>query len=346
MIRTTSLLGLAGLGLAIALIIYEGFGSVLGDLYIGGIGLVWASLFHFIPMTINAYAWRALVVGDTRPSLLAFTWTVWVREAVNGLLPVARVGGEVVSVALLMRRGLTGRFAVGTIIVDMTLSIVSQFLFTVMGLCMLLARTDDIATLERIALGLLLMVPVVIAFVAVQKIGLFELLRRLLKGLFGANWPALTDGSADLDDTIRLIYRNRMGLASCFFWQFVGWLVGAGEIYLALRFLGHPIDIEDSLMLEALAQAVSSAAFIVPGAVGVQEGGYVLFGALLGLGPDISLALALARRVRDLLIFVPALVVWQFSEGRRFFASDWFRRFFRREKMAAPSVVPVIQDDD
>jgi putative membrane protein len=167
-----------------------------------------------------------------------------------------------------------------------------------------------------------------------------------LKGLFGANWPALTDGSADLDDTIRLIYRNRMGLASCFFWQFVGWLVGAGEIYLALRFLGHPIDIEDSLMLEALAQAVSSAAFIVPGAVGVQEGGYVLFGALLGLGPDISLALALARRVRDLLIFVPALVVWQFSEGRRFFASDWFRRFFRREKMAAPSVVPVIQDDD
>jgi putative membrane protein len=278
MIRTTSVLGLAGLGLAIALIIYEGFGSVLNDLYLGGIGLVWASLFHFVPMVINAYAWRELVVErPKRPTLVAFTWTVWVREAVNGLLPVARVGGEVVSVALLMRRGLTGPVAVATIIVDMTLSIVSQFVFTVMGLCMLLARTDDIATLQRIALGLLLMVPVVIAFVVVQKIGLFELLRRLLKGLFGANLPALTNGSVELDDTIRVIYRKRMALIACGFWQFVGWLIGAGEIYLALHFLGHPIDIEDSLMLEALAQAVSSAAFIVPGAIGVQEGGYVLW---------------------------------------------------------------------
>jgi len=56
---------------------------------------------------------------------------------------------------------------------------------------------------------------------------------------------------------------------------------------------------------------------MVPGALGVQEGGFLLFGSLLGLGPEVALALALARRVRDLVVFVPALVTWQLSEGRR-----------------------------
>jgi hypothetical protein len=59
---------------------------------------------------------------------------------------------------------------------------------------------------------------------------------------------------------------------------------------------------------------------MVPGALGVQEGGFLVFGGLLGLGPDVALALALARRVRDLIVFTPALVAWQLSEGRRLFA--------------------------
>ena len=81
--------------------------------------------------------------------------------------------------------------------------------------------------------------------------------------------------------------------------------------------LRNPVTLAEALMLEALAQAVSSAAFVVPGAIGVQEGGFVLFGALVGMPPDVALALAHARRVRDLLIFVPALVLWQIGLGRR-----------------------------
>jgi putative membrane protein len=326
MIRTTTLMGLAGLILAVALLIYEGFDSVLADLYAGGIGLVWASLFHLVPMTINARAWQALVPRGKVPSLLAWTWVVWVRESVNGLLPVARVGGELVSVALLTRRGMRASMAIGSTVVDMTLSIVSQFVFTVMGLCMLLSRTDDIATLERVALGLLLTLPVVGAFYVAQRIGMFELLRRVLGALFGDRWPALAQGSAKLDRVILIIYRKRRAIVECILWQFIAWIVGSGETWIALQFLGHPIDIEDAIMLEALAQAVSSAAFVVPGALGVQEGGYVLFGALLGLNADVSLALALARRVRDLVIFVPALLIWQFSEGRRFFSSERFKK--------------------
>ncbi|HEV7832732.1 MAG TPA: lysylphosphatidylglycerol synthase domain-containing protein, partial [Caballeronia sp.] len=85
------------------------------------------------------------------------------------------------------------------------------------------------------------------------------------------------------------------------------------EIWLALYFLGSPISFAEAVMLESLIQALSSAAFFVPGALGIQEGGFVLIGGALGLDPSVSLALAGARRLRDLLVFVPGLFAWQLA---------------------------------
>jgi hypothetical protein len=47
----------------------------------------------------------------------------------------------------------------------------------------------------------------------------------------------------------------------------------------------------------------------------VQEGGFILVGGALGLDPSTCLALAAARRIRDLLVFVPGLIAWQFAES-------------------------------
>ena len=101
-----------------------------------------------------------------------------------------------------------------------------------------------------------------------------------------------------------------------FFWQMIAWLSGTGEIALALSYLGHPLPLVEAFMIEALIQASVSAAFVVPGALGVQEGGFLLFGHMLGLTPEIAVALAVIRRCRDVLLFVPGLIVWQVQEGR------------------------------
>ncbi len=321
MIRSlTTVLGLAGLAVAIALIVYQGHDAVLSAFAAGGLGLVWASLFHAVPMAINARAWQVLMPGARPPSLAAFTWFVWVREAVNGLLPVARIGGEVVSARLLMRSGVRKASAIASLVVDMTLSIVSQFIFTLLGLGALVWVTTDLATVGRVALGLLITIPIVAALLWVQRAGAFALMARALQGLTGGRFAALLGGSLRIDRAIRLFYRRRARIIRCTAWQLAGWIAGSGEIWLALYFLGHPVSLLDALLLEALAQAVSSAAFMVPGALGVQEGGFLLFGSLLGLGPEVALALALARRVRDLVVFIPALVAWQLSEGRRLVA--------------------------
>ena len=56
---------------------------------------------------------------------------------------------------------------------------------------------------------------------------------------------------------------------------------------------------------------------MVPQALGVQEGGYIMLGALFGLSAEAALALSLVRRARDLVIGLPILLVWQVVEGRR-----------------------------
>ena len=79
--------------------------------------------------------------------------------------------------------------------------------------------------------------------------------------------------------------------------------------------MGVPMGLASLIMLESLTYALRSAAFFVPAAAGVQEGGYILVGAALGLGPEFALALSLMKRARELTLGVTGLVVWQAIEG-------------------------------
>jgi hypothetical protein len=69
--------------------------------------------------------------------------------------------------------------------------------------------------------------------------------------------------------------------------------------------------------MESLLLAVRNAAFMVPAALGVQEGAYLLLAPLLGLPASTVIALSLLKRGRDVAIGVPALVSWQLLEVRR-----------------------------
>lgn len=321
MIRVSTLLGLAGLAFATLLFVWEGLVPIASAFAAAGIGIVWASLFHFVSMALNARAWQILLPGPGRGSLPFFFRAVWLREAVNGLLPVARVGGEVVSARFLIRHGLRSSKAVASLVVDVTISLVSQFIFTLCGLALLLLRGAAGDVVRDIAVGLVVTVPVVVMLFLLQRVGVFRLLAKIVRVLFGDRFETLVGGAASLDRTVRRLYRRRIATNLCGILQLAGWAAGAGEIWLALHFLGHDVPPGDALIIEAVIQALSSGAFVVPGALGVQEGGFVVVGALVGLPSDIALALALARRARDIILFVPALLAWQIGAGRRLIAN-------------------------
>lgn len=316
MIRWATFIGLAGLALATALFVWQGISPVLAAFAAAGFGILWASLFHIVPMTLNARAWQILLPRRARGTLLFFLWAVWLREAVNGLLPVARVGGEVASAQLLIRHGQRPPKAVASLVVDMTVSLLSQFAFTLLGLALLVGHDSSGGLVREVALGLIVTVPVAAAFLAAQRSGVFTILAKLFRNIFGDRFDALVGGAAALDRAVRRLYRRRRAVLLCFLWQLAGWSGGAGEIWLSLRFLGHPSPFGDAFIIEAIIQALSSSAFIVPGALGVQEGGFLAIGSVLGLGPEMALALALMRRARDVIVFLPALMVWQAAVGR------------------------------
>jgi putative membrane protein len=315
--RAALALALVGLAVATALVARAGFTTVLGAFAGAGAGVVWASLVHFVPMALNARAWQHLVGRGRGRSLSFFTWVVWVREAVNGLLPVARVGGEVASARLLMRRGIPGPQAGASLVADVTVSLVTQLVFTIGGIGALAARAPASQLARTAALGLLVAASIAALVVAVQWTGSFERLARVAWTLTGRRITALVGSARRLDRATRAVYRRRGRVLRCAAWQLAGWAAGAAEIWTFLAFVGHRIAPVDALAIEAVVQALSSAAFLVPGALGVQEGAFLAVGGAVGLPGDTALALALGRRARDLIVFVPALVAWQAGEARR-----------------------------
>jgi uncharacterized membrane protein YbhN (UPF0104 family) len=94
-------------------------------------------------------------------------------------------------------------------------------------------------------------------------------------------------------------------------------LLASGEIWIALRALGIDASITDAIILQSCVTTVRQAMFLVPGGIGVQEGGYVFVGHLLGISGETAFALSLISRVREVAIGVPGVIAWQIYEGRR-----------------------------
>lgn len=314
----TLLIWTAGLVLLLALVIHYGADAVAGAVAAAGWGLLAVTAFHLVPMTADALAWACLLPRQDRPAFARLLWMRWVGESVNSLLPAAQVGGDLVRGRLAAQRGVAGRDAGASIVVDLSLSVFTLILFCLLGVLLLIlqGKLDDLALallaglgISAVLLGLLLLV---------QRLGIFGALARLFAGMArGRDWSRLVGGAGALDQAVAAIYRRRRDVAASTVWAFLAWLLGAGEIWLAMYFLGYPLSVTDALILESLIQAVRSAAFPVPGALGIQEGGFVVLGLLLGVAPETALALSLVKRVRELLLGIPGLVAWHLAESRR-----------------------------
>jgi putative membrane protein len=321
--NTARLLAVAGFALAVYLFLREDPAAILRLLAAAGFGLVLAALCHAVPTVLNARAWQVLMPHDERPGLATMTFAVWVRESVNGLLPVARIGGEIVSYRVLVRAGVTPPVSAAGLIVDMALSVVSQMAFSIAGVLLLVRSGTNAGLAWQIALGLLALAPLVAMFVVVQRGGLFTKIANVLDGLFAGRLGVMVERSEEADREVREIYARRRAIVACLLWQCAGWVTGAIGIWVAARFLDHPLSVLDAIAIEAVIQAVSSAAFVVPAALGVQEGAFVVAGAAVGLDAPAALALAAARRVRDVVIFFPGLAAWPLAErGSRTLKGD------------------------
>lgn len=306
-----------GLALFAGLIVYQGLGDILAVLAVGGWSLGWVVAFHLIPLIVDALGWRALLANPHRRGIVELSWMRWIGESINSLLPVAQVGGDLVRVRLLKRVGVPGAVSGASVIVDLTVGIIMLIPFALLGIGLLLREGGTTQAAAKLGVGIVIFTAVAASFYLAQRAGVFLALVRAIEGLAGGReWHSLTGGAAALDREVAGRYAQGRVVAIACGWRFVAWVLGAGEISLALYFLGHPVTITDALILESLGQAIRTAAFAIPGALGVQEGGFVVLGGILGLTPETALALSLVKRLRELALGLPGLIAWQIIEGR------------------------------
>lgn len=305
-----------GLGVAIVLIARAGAGDIGNLLSRAGWILLLLVPLQALPMLLDVLGWRALIAQPVQISALFLI--ACIRQAINRLLPVANIGGEIVGARLLARRGVGGTAATASIIVEVLVALVAQFLFVALGLVCLAWRTGDSRTGYALLVGLMVVVPALgVMTLALRNGRVFYRAEQQLKRVF-SRWiqsqESLARG-ARVDAAIRDLLAARMRLSAALAWQFAGYVVGSLETWLALRWLGHPVTALAAIVIESLTQAAKSLFFMVPAALGVQEAGLIGSMSLFGLGPDVALALSLAKRMREILFGIPALVTWHFMEG-------------------------------
>jgi uncharacterized membrane protein YbhN (UPF0104 family) len=139
--------------------------------------------------------------------------------------------------------------------------------------------------------------------------GLGPLVRRWLRTVPGSDLR--------LHDSLQAIYADRLAISVAFLLHEFAWLLGALEIWIALRLMGVPVSVIEAVILESLSQALRAAAFLVPSGLGIQEGGFIALGALFGVPPEAALAMSFVKRVPDLAIGLPGLLAWCWLERRR-----------------------------
>jgi len=315
MSRLGLFLALGGLAGAVLLLAQQDMTEVGALLGTAGFGLVLASLAHVPSMVLNAQGWRVLLPRRGRPSLAGMTANVWIRESVNGLLPVARVGGEVASYRLLRSGGTGVAPAASSLMVDMAISVLSQLAFALLGLAMLAWAGAGVGW-GGLAMAMVCGFGLAGGFILAQRADLFGRVAAVLNRVGAGRFTAFAAHSRTIDRMTRRLWQARRAILACFLWQLAGWMAGSLEIWLALHFLGSPVSLAEALAIEAMIQAVSSAAFLIPGALGLQEAGFLGIGLLLGLSPEMATALAIARRIRDMVVFLPGLLGWVWAERR------------------------------
>lgn len=290
-----------------------GLGAVVADL---PAGVAISVAVHLPQILLTALAWRVLLPTSHRPPVAAMALLRWYRESANALLPAGALVGQAAAARLLARRGVPAGIAGATATVDLTLEAVSQLVFTLAGIGLLLARGEGQAMAGLAAAGLGVAAAGALAMVIAQR-NLGPLERLLARA--GRRWPRLAPALnpnwlGDLRKAVLDLHSSRRALAASVLWHGGAWVLGAVEIMGVLRLLGHALSFADALVVESLAQALRNVGFMLPGALAVQEGAIVGAAALVGVPPGAALAVALIRRAREVLFGLPGLLAWHQSE--------------------------------
>ena len=308
--------GIFGLALLTGLIAYYGFASVLSAVASSQWGTALVVAARAAALAGAGVGWWFLPPRP-RPGPFVFVGLRFIREAINALFPFAVVGGDVISARLLAQSGSPTSLAVASVLIDIFVQVVCLLIFVLAGIAILLHLVGPGSLTATTFVLLAIAVPAIFGFFLALNFGAFEpIVHRLVAFGEKQNWAAFNH-VVDLGDRLQQIWRNHRGLTESSLLHLVTIFFGASEVWIALKFMGHPVSVAEAVAIESLGQGSRAAAFILPGGLGVQDGALIAVSAIFGIPAEVALAMALIKRVPDIVLGIPSLLAWQVIEGRR-----------------------------
>jgi len=254
-----------------------------------------------------AVAWRVLIVasGVKRIPHLATLWLIRLEaQAVNLLLPLAGMGGEALRASTLARGTQQTTASIASVALDIVAEIAACFAFAAAGTLL-----DWRAMRVSSELGL----AGVLGSVLIALAMLFA--PTLLPGV--ARWRGWGRRAGSMRAFALSISRGRRaGMGRSLVWHLVERFLIAGETWVYAHALGLPMSWLDAVFATAVMTLLGSVLFFVPGQLGVADGGLALAMSWLGFSWSYGLAVALTRRMRQLLIALIGLLALLVAEWR------------------------------
>jgi len=320
--RTALIVWLSGIAAVVCLTLWSGADLVANAVFAVGFGSVLVVIARAIAVAGAGVGWWLLFPSEQRPPIGTCVLLRFVREGTNALLPLAQIGGEAIGARCLALTGTRTSVAAASVIVDVLVQAATQFAFALVGVTMLTAMGGDETVVRASAIGVAVALPALSGFFLAQRRGGHRMLKGLLARLSGGrDWMAF-GAIDDLYARLDALYGRRDGMAAAFLVHLAVWCFGAIEVWIVLSCMGYHVTYGEAVIIESLMHAARGAAFVVPGALGVQEGGLIVLCAIFGVPAEAALALSLVKRVPDIVLGLPGVIVWQAMEGRRYFATQ------------------------
>jgi len=319
-----SLIGLVvGVMVLTALVAWQGVGTIAETIARAGWGVLWLPAYFALPMSLAVGAWIMMFPREGRPPIVRLVRASWIGFGINWLLPVAQVGGEMARAEMLARRGTPAPVAIASVVGDKTIQFFAQIAFAMVGLGLLVMHGAGGEVIAAAVAGVGVLAALLVAFYAFQRYGMERTLGALTRR-FG---PGEGGDGADaggrirrIDAAVHELYGRRGRCLSAALLRLAFRTALAGEVYIAMHLLGHPVTILEAVVLESIGQSARAAAFLIPGGIGAQEGAFAVVALALGIPPELGVSVSLSKRVREVGVGLPALIVWQSNAARHVWA--------------------------
>ncbi|MED5574989.1 MAG: lysylphosphatidylglycerol synthase domain-containing protein, partial [Pseudomonadota bacterium] len=199
-----------GLTIFVGLVIWQGIGDLLDLLLSSGWALLLVPVAWFPTALMNARCWQLLFSPPHGPNFGQAFYAQWMGRAVNTLLPVASIGGEIVKARVLVLWGIDGKHSSASAVVDKTVQALTTIVWGIIGISLLAAMSLDDELALYSALGLAILAAGIAGFLVVQKAGVFGLLVKSAKLVTSSERIESLVGTADeVDGAVRALYRDR-----------------------------------------------------------------------------------------------------------------------------------------